>query len=194
MFEDGCFTGPDGDPVVEYWKEIGPGYWLSNLGRIYSFKSKKILASGKNIAQKYPSARLSFGSKEKSKLVGIHRVLAEEFIPNPNNDPVVRHLDDDPDNYELENLEWGTSKDNWNDALNNDKVHILSKEDQKKSYNIRRRPVRITNKQTGEVNDYPSLQEAGRAIGHDGAYVYIYLTKNHVHSLYDFEFIDKEVI
>ena len=47
---------------------------------------------------------------EKSKPVSISRVLAETFIPNPDNCRYVIHKDNDPRNISLENLEWSDRK------------------------------------------------------------------------------------
>jgi hypothetical protein len=49
----------------------------------------------------------------------LHRLLAIAFIPNPENLPMVRHLDDDRYNNALDNLAWGTSTDNHLDAVRN---------------------------------------------------------------------------
>lgn len=48
----------------------------------------------------------------KSKRFYIHRLVAETFIPNPNNLPQVNHKDLNKDNNSIENLEWVTSADN----------------------------------------------------------------------------------
>lgn len=49
----------------------------------------------------------------------VHRLVAQTFIPNPDNLPIVLHLDNDPSNNNLDNLKWGTKKENtkqmWND-------------------------------------------------------------------------------
>ena len=42
----------------------------------------------------------------------VHRLVAENFIPNPNNYPLVMHIDDDPSNNHVNNLMWGNQKDN----------------------------------------------------------------------------------
>lgn len=42
----------------------------------------------------------------------IHRLVAETFIPNPDNLPVVMHKDNDVLHNHVSNLEWGTQSDN----------------------------------------------------------------------------------
>jgi hypothetical protein len=49
----------------------------------------------------------------------VHRIVAETFIPNPDDLPLVRHLDDDRSNNNVFNLEWGTQADNMADARRN---------------------------------------------------------------------------
>lgn len=48
----------------------------------------------------------------KRKALKLHRVIAKAFIPNPNNYPVINHLDGNPLNNKIENLEWCTQKRN----------------------------------------------------------------------------------
>ena len=46
--------------------------------------------------------------------MSIHRLLAEAFIPNPNNYPQINHKDENKKNNSLNNLEWCTCKYNIN--------------------------------------------------------------------------------
>lgn len=62
----------------------------------------------------YPVVSLSKDSKAKS--VRVHRILALAFIPNPENKPCVNHIDNNPMNKSLDNLEWCTQKENMQHA------------------------------------------------------------------------------
>lgn len=49
----------------------------------------------------------------------VHRLIAINYISNPNKHPIVRHLDDIPGNLDLRNLCWGTYQDNTLDMFKN---------------------------------------------------------------------------
>jgi len=102
----------------------GRGYYVTTRGDVISNKDGKsrYMSTYQNQhGHKYVD--LSLDGKKKKCLV--HRLVAEAFIDNPNNYPIVRHLDDDPDNNYYRNLEWGTSKDNSMDMVrNNHDTHI----------------------------------------------------------------------
>ena len=100
--------------MEEIWKEVVGYeglYQVSNLGRVRSFKYKspRILKHHNN---KLGYARLILRKNNQSYGHSVHRLVAEAFIPNPNNLPVVNHKDENPRNNNVENLEWCTHQYN----------------------------------------------------------------------------------
>ena len=103
----------------------------------------------------------------------IHRLVAEHFIPNddPEYKKCVLHWDDDPHNNRVENLRWGTQKENFEDSVRNGTVHIPTDEDREKSYEQSRKPVIATNLKTGEQIRFRGMNEAARETGAKSANV-----------------------
>lgn len=83
-------------------------YIIYEDGRCYSNISKKFLTPKMSV--KYPTYNLTIEGKKKQ--VKVHRMVAEAFIPNPDNKPIVNHLDGDTHNFSIGNLEWATAKEN----------------------------------------------------------------------------------
>lgn len=61
---------------------------------------------------------VSIGSRSKKKCFRVHKAVAETFIPNPDDKPVVNHKDGNKQNNVVSNLEWTTFKENTRHALN----------------------------------------------------------------------------
>lgn len=88
-------------------------YEVSNTGEIRNAKGKIKKASlKKGVNTNYKEISLWKDGKNKRFLV--HRIVAEAFIPNENNLPMVNHKDEDKTNNFVENLEWCTEKYNSN--------------------------------------------------------------------------------
>ncbi len=58
----------------------------------------------------------------KYKTLYVHRILAETFLPNPNNYKYINHLDGNKDNNLLDNLEWCTQQENIRHAF---KINLI---------------------------------------------------------------------
>lgn len=52
------------------------------------------------------------------KVVHLHRLVAAAYIPNPNNKPCINHIDGNPNNNHISNLEWCTHAENMQHAYN----------------------------------------------------------------------------
>lgn len=97
----------------EIWKDVDGYeglYKISNFGQIYSVKRKRILKLV-NSHHGYKRIRLYTDSKH-WKTFAVHRLVAMNFIPNPNNYPEINHKDENHSNNRVDNLEWCTRKYN----------------------------------------------------------------------------------
>jgi len=81
-------------------------------GRVFEYKEKFLSTKSwiKNKRPYYSSVTL-FKNKQK-KNFGVHRLVAEAFIPNPSGKLEVNHKDQNRDNNSIDNLEWVTRKEN----------------------------------------------------------------------------------
>ena len=81
--------------LVRALKRTGsPGQWLKTQRRPDGYCSVQLCKNGE------------------CKRFTIHRLVAETYIPNPNNYPQVMHLDNNPSNNHVSNLQWGTQSMN----------------------------------------------------------------------------------
>jgi len=49
-----------------------------------------------------------------------HHIVMEVWgAPRPDGAALLRHLDDDPNNFDISNLAWGSGRDNWDDSIRN---------------------------------------------------------------------------
>lgn len=104
----------------EIWKDVA-GYEtyfkVSNQGRLFSKRTNRILKTHINKQGRVGAATKIGGRSGKSVYFKLHRLVAEAFIPNPENKPQVNHIDGDPLNNNVENLEWVTAKENIHHAI-----------------------------------------------------------------------------
>lgn len=146
--------------MKEIWKDI-PGYegeyLVSSQGRVMSLlgRTPRVL---KPRYSKLGYARVSLHAKN-DKLV--HRLVAITFLGNPDNLPEVNHIDENPKNNSVDNLEWCTHKDNVNygtcQLRARNKQAITFPQKNRKDLS---KPVKCLD--TGEV--FPSVNEAARAL------------------------------
>lgn len=69
----------------------------------------------------------SRASKEtRTKIRSLHRIVATAFIPNPENKPCLNHIDHNPSNNAVSNLEWATHKENTAHCIAAGRMTVLS--------------------------------------------------------------------
>lgn len=102
---------------MEEWKDIIDYeglYQISNYGRVKSLgndktKKEKILKFGKD-KDGYLQVHLCKNGKKKT--CKVHRLVAQAFIPNPNNYEEINHKNENREMNTVENLEWCTRQYN----------------------------------------------------------------------------------
>lgn len=111
--------------MEEIWKDIENYeglYQVSSLGRVRSMDRvvadsrtghrtlKGKIMSLPNNQRGYQIVRLSKDGKKTTYFV--HRLVAQTFIPNPEEKPQIDHIDTNPANNRIDNLRWATPKEN----------------------------------------------------------------------------------
>lgn len=114
----------------EIWKDIKGYegfYQISNMGQVRSLDRIIEYSDGRKRKFKGTIIKSRLNSKgyfivgiainQKVKTIGIHKLVAEHFIDNPNCLPWINHIDGIKTNNNIENLEWVTPKENFEHAI-----------------------------------------------------------------------------
>lgn len=94
--------------MEEIWKRssLAPQYEVSSLGRVRHRDTKRVRKPLSRPNGYYYISISDAGMKYGVKKLTIHRLVAQEFLPNPDNLPQVNHIDGNKSNNAVNNLEW----------------------------------------------------------------------------------------
>ena len=149
--------------LIEEWEYIDEQnyYQVSNLGRVRSLprllthkNGKEVQLKGK-ILKPYLDRKGYLTITINHKTRPIHRLVAEHFIPNPNNKPCIDHINTNRVDNRVENLRWCTYKENMGNPITR---KALIRHNQEISLN-RREPI-IREDLFGNIKEYDSITSA----------------------------------
>lgn len=161
--------------MLELWKDI-PGhegvYECSNLGQVRTAKGKttyRILNGKKQkriweqrvLKDRTPQGRdfrVNLWKDGKFEYWLVHRLVAMTFIPNPKGKPCINHIDGNPKNNQVNNLEWTTYTENQNHAFDNDLVGTNKK-------------IVLISKNNSDEHHFRSMSKASLFIGKNCGYI-----------------------
>lgn len=146
---------------MEIWKDIKGyegKYQCSSLGNIKSlvYKKPKILKPRLDKDGYLKVILYKDGPKE----FRVHRLIADAFIPHPNDLYIVNHKDEDKSNNCVDNLEWCNADYNNNYGMRNSKIREKNINHESKSIKVEQ-----YSKEGDLIKVWPSLREVERELG-----------------------------
>lgn len=157
---------------MEIWKDVVGYeniYEVSNFGRVRTHENKTTFTKRHGVRRwkqimlknKTPNGRdvrVSLWKDGKSKDFLVHRLVAYAFIPKIEGKESVNHIDGNPKNNHISNLEWCDHKENNNHAFDNGLIATG------------KRTV-LKNVETGEEHSFRSMSKAGLFLGYNDKYI-----------------------
>ena len=152
----------------EVWKDVVGYeglYRISNQGTVCRlYKNGKVNFMTPRILNGYWRVKLCNGNTQKEYF--LHRLIAQAFIPNPDNKPEINHINGIKTDNRIENLEWVTRSEN---AIHATKTGLLKYSEYRynRARDVNSKPVMCI--ETGKI--YASYTEAGEDIKTDAAHI-----------------------
>jgi len=145
--------------TIEQWKPVKGlegQYEVSSLGRVKQLNSGKITEGHYNAFNDCLYFCLYDRISKKQVMKQAHRLIAENFLPNPTNLPFVNHINENRKDNRVENLEWCTSSYNLTAGNVPQKISRNSG---------RNKPVAMYDKEGNLLQEFYNISEASRVLG-----------------------------
>ena len=150
--------------MKEVWKDIKGYeglYQISNQGRVKSVKKDLVMTP---CVRQHGYLGIQLHGRgghptRNMRTFSIHRLVAEAFIPNPENKSEVNHINEDKTDNRVENLEWMTHKENSSHATRGERIGRANKNGKQSS------AVEQLDLNGQFIASYPSIHEAMRQTG-----------------------------
>ena len=148
-------------PSYEQWADIdgfNGKYKISTLGRVlstnYARKGIPVMLKVRTNNAGYCVVPLRKDGSQNSKNYLVHRLVAQAFVPNPDNMPIVNHLDENPMHNFAFNLEWTSRMENFHYGTADERKHRSML-----------RAVYQCDKDGNIINRFESVYKAGETLG-----------------------------
>ena len=152
----------------EEWRDIKnhPGYQVSNTGKIRSYHNNRygVIDKPHYLKTDYNASGYERGCLGSKNREFVHRLVASAFIPNINDEPVVRHLDDNRKNNNYKNLAWGSQSENIKDCISHGRFNSNIKKAKEAALKMQRKSVVAISLDNDESKTFSSLSEAAEIL------------------------------
>ena len=187
--------------MTEEWRDI-PGfegrYQVSNIGRVKSLPRRVNNHTGtlmvkEKILKQRPDfkgyMRIDLNDNDgKHRYLGVHRLVAMAFIPNPHNKPQINHIDGIKNHNSVDNLEWVTNSENQKHAYRTGLSHTAENAGRPK------KAILQIDLETNEViQRYECIADAGRKYGNGSTIRRCCIGASHTAYGYKWQFADEYI-
>lgn len=173
----------------EEWKDVVGFeglYYVSNIGRVASAQFHGVnnfrLMSLFTDSLGYKFVKLRNWKKKIEISAPVHKLVAEAFLPNPENKPQVDHIDTNPSNNSISNLRWVTVLENQRNPITLSRIResiiTLNKQRVGPSASAAKKRKSVIHEDGTDITKYESLTQAAKDTGYSICSIYRWCNKN----------------